>query len=308
MTQASLAPQADLTSLLVGKALAVKPLWALAKAQARRMMIGRAERLGIPWRETVAELSQRDWQPLWDQVYREGVDLPANYRASFHGYDAGHLCWQAAYEFEVASNAVHSSLYPEAGAHSDQVLRQGYHELLQQQFPQAPARILDLHSTVGLSSFRLEQAFPSATITGLNFSPYYLALAAYNAAQKGSAVDAWVHALPEATGLADGSFDLVSAFLLFHEMPQGTSRRIFREVRRLLPPGGCFAFMDMNPASGAYQTMPAFVMTLLKSTEPYMDAYFGLDLRQELLAAGFDAVQMQPCTPRHHAVIARVRV
>jgi hypothetical protein len=48
-------------------------------------------------------------------------------------------------------------------------------------------------------------------------------------------------------------------------------------------------------------------MTLLKSTEPYMDAYFGLDLRQELLAAGFDAVQMQPCTPRHHAVIAQVR-
>jgi len=215
MTPASLAPQADLTSRLVGKALAVKPVWALAKAQARRMMIGRAERLGIPWRETVADLSQRDWQPLWDQVYREGVDLPANYRASFHGYDAGHLCWEAAYEFEVASNAVHSSLYPEAGAHSDQVLRQGYHERLQQQFPQAPTRILDLHSTVGLSTFRLEQTFPTATITGLNFSPYYLTLAAYNAGQRGSTVKSWVHALPEATGFPDGSFDLVSAFLLF---------------------------------------------------------------------------------------------
>ena len=64
--------------------------------------------------------------------------------------------------------------------------------------------------------------------------------------------------------------------------------------------------MDMNPESGAYQTMPAFVMTLLKSTEPFMDAYFGLDLRQELLDAGFAAVQMEPCTPRHQAVIARV--
>ena len=307
MTPASLAPRTDLTSQLVGKALAVKPLWALAKAQARRMMIGRAERLWIPWRETVADLSQRDWQPLWDQVYREGVDLPANYRASFHGYDAGHLCWQAAYEFEVASNAVHSSLYPDAGAHSDQVLRQGYHERLQQQFPQAPTRILDLHSTVGLSTFRLEQTFPTATITGLNFSPYYLTLAAYNAGQRGSTVKSWVHALPEATGFPDGSFDLVSAFLLFHEMPQTTTRRIFREVRRLLPPGGCFALMDMNPESGAYQTMPAFVMTLLKSTEPFMDAYFNLDLRQELLEAGFDSVQLQPCTPRHRAVIAQVR-
>lgn len=306
MTQASTTPKADLTSQLVGRALAVKPVWALAKAQARRMMIGRAERLGIPWRETVAELSQRDWQPLWDQVHQPGIDLPPNYKASFHGYDDGHLCWEAAYEFEVASNAVHSSLYPEAGAHSDQKLRQGYHELLQKHFPQDPQRILDLHCTVGLSTFRLEQTFPAAQITGLNFSPYYLTLAAYNAQRQGSAVREWVHAVPEATGLASGSFDLVSAFLLFHEMPPVTTRRIFREVRRLVAPGGCFALMDMNPESGAYQSMPAFVMTLLKSTEPFMDAYFGLDLRHELLDAGFDEVEIQPCTPRHFGVIARV--
>ncbi|MEA5423340.1 class I SAM-dependent methyltransferase [Synechococcus sp. CCY9202] len=296
----------DLTSRLVGQALAVKPLWALAKGQARRMMIQRAERLGIPWRETVAELSQQDWQPLWQSIQRDDLAYPANYTASFHGYDAGHLCWEAAYEFEVASNAVHSSLYPEAGPASDRALREGYHAVLLSQLPQPPARILDLHATVGLSSFALEQAFPAAEVTGLDFSPHYLSLAAYNAARRGSKVTRWIHALPEATGLAERSADLVSAFLLFHEMPQGATRRIFREVRRLLGPGGSFALMDMNPASGAYKTMPAFVMTLLKSTEPYMDAYFALDLEQELREAGFDEVVSSVCSPRHRAMIARV--
>lgn len=306
MTAASAPSRPDLTSRLVSQALAVKPLWALAKGQARRMMIGRAERLGIPWRETVQELSGQNWQPLRDSLERKELAYPANYRASFHGYDAGHLCWEAAFEFEVASNAVHSSLYPEAGPHSDRALRQGYHECLQELLPQAPARILDLHATVGLSTFRLEETFPSARITGLDFSPHYLTLARYNAERRASAVQEWIHALPEDTGLPAGSFDLISAFLLFHEMPQGTTRRIFREVRRLLPAGGHFAFMDMNPESGAYQTMPAFVMTLLKSTEPFMDAYFALDVRQELVDAGFDVVEIRPCTPRHRAVLARV--
>ena len=94
------------------------------------MMIRRAERLGIPWSERVAALGQVEWQPHWQAVTDPSLAYPGNYRASFHGYDAGHLCWEAAFEFEVASNAVHSSLYPGAGAHSDGALRRGYHEVL----------------------------------------------------------------------------------------------------------------------------------------------------------------------------------
>ena len=291
---------------LIGGLLAVKPVWAVAKAQARRMMIGRAERLGIPWRDTVEELSGIDWQPRWRQVVNDSLAYPANYRASFHGYDAGHLCWEAAFEFEVASNAVHSSLYPGAGAHSDGALRRGYHEVLQAALARAPQRILDLHCTVGLSSFALHDAFPQAEITALDFSPHYLAVAQHHNELRSGGVSVWRHALPEATGLAPCGFDLVSAFLLFHEMPQDTSRRIFREARRLVAPGGAFALMDMNPHCGAYQTMPAAVMTLLRSTEPYMDQYFALDLEEELRQAGFDAVLIRPCSPRHRAVVATV--
>ena len=291
---------------MIRGALGVKPLWAVAKHQARRMMIQRAERLGIPWSARVAAYEQIDWAPLWQEVNDGSLAYPANYQASFHGYDAGHLCWQAAFEFEVASNAVHASLYPEAGSGSDQALRAGYHQALLAQLSQPPATVLDLHCTVGLSSFALGAAFPQAAVTALDFSPHYLALARYEAERRNVALSAWCHALPEATGLAAGSFDLVSAFLLLHEMPQSTTRRILREARRLVRPGGRFAVMDMDPACQAYQTMPAAVMTLLKSTEPFMDEYFALDLEAELRQAGFDVVTSTSCSPRHRLVLARV--
>ena len=295
-----------ISNSLIETALTIKPLWAVARFQARRMMIQRAERLGIPWNSTVKAYEQVDWSGLWQQLNNPDLSYPANYRASFHGYDAGHLCWQAAFEFEVASNAVHSSLFPEAGAASDQALRVGFHQVLQAELPQPPAEILDLHCTVGLSSLALRQLFPQAAITGLSFSPHYLAVACHEAQRRQAGINTWCHALPEATGLASGSFDLVSVFLLLHEMPQPTTRRILREARRLLRPGGCFAVMDINPACEAYQTMPAALMTLLKSTEPFMEQYFALDLEAELRNAGFDEVSSRACTPRHRALLARV--
>jgi ubiquinone/menaquinone biosynthesis C-methylase UbiE len=216
------------------------------------------------------------------------------------------MCWDAAFEFEVAANAVHSSLYPEAGAKGDAQLRQSYHDVLLAQLPQAPQTVLDLHCTVGLSTFTLQSCYPTAKLTGLDFSPYYITLAHHNGTEQSATIE-WVHALPEATGLGNQSFDLVSAFLLFHEIPQDPTRRIFREARRLVKTGGHFTFMDMNPRSQAYVTMAPHIMTLLKSTEPFMDQYFALDIEQELLDAGFDRVEIHPNSTRHRTVIASVQ-
>ncbi|MEB3227600.1 MAG: class I SAM-dependent methyltransferase [Synechocystis sp.] len=303
MTVATTSPS-PMTQVVNGL-LGIKPLWNVAKWQARNMMIKRAERLGIPWRETVKTYQAQDWENLWQAATNPELTYPDYYQASFHGYDQGHLCWEAAFEFEVAANAVHSSLFPEAGAKGDLQLRQSYHDVLLAQLPQAPQRILDLHCTVGLSSFTLQACYPNAQLTGLDFSPHYVTLATYNGQQQHQDID-WIHALPEATGLTDQSFDLVSAFLLFHEMPQDATRRIFREARRLVKTGGSFTLMDMNPRSQAYLTMPPYVMTLLKSTEPFMDQYFALDLEAELLAEGFDQVAIHPNSPRHRTAIATV--
>ena len=106
--------------------------------------------------------------------------------------------------------------------------------------------------------------------------------------------------------MPSATFDLVSACLVFHELPQTAAQKISIEARRLLRPGGYFAIMDMNPRSTRFQTMPPFVLTLLKSTEPYLDQYFTLDIQSALRAAGFTNPNITINSPRHRTIVTRV--
>jgi len=65
--------------------------------------------------------------------------------------------------------------------------------------------------------------------------------------------------------------------------------------------------MDMNPRSEVYAKMPPYILTLLKSTEPYLDEYFTLDIEQELVNAGFHQPVITPNSPRHRTVVAQVK-
>ena len=306
-----------LTSRLVNGVLAIKPLAKLAKNRARSMMIKRADSIGVPWMATVDALKQRDWQADLAAVQNPTLVYPDYYQTSFHAYEEGNLGWEPALEVEVAAYAVHARIWQEAGAEGDGRLRDSYHDYLKQQLPTAPTAIADLGCGVGMSTFALQATFPEAALTGVDLSPYFLAVAKYRTEQRASGqgdryqgTDAtasqpqWVHAAAEATGLPSASFDLVSTCLVFHELPQTAAIAIFAEARRLLRPGGHFALMDMNPQSEVYAKLPPYVLTLLKSTEPYLDQYFTLDIGQALSDAGFERPQLVACTPRHRAVVA----
>jgi ubiquinone/menaquinone biosynthesis C-methylase UbiE len=294
-----------LASRLVNGILAIKPLANLAKHQARQMMIKRAEKIGVPWTNEVKTLQARDWKDDLAQVENSQLAYPDYYLSSFHAYETGNLSWKAAFEVEPAAYAVHAKIWPEAQAQGDAKLRQSYHDIVQVQIPHAPETILDLGCGVGLSTFSLQALYPQAQVTGLDLSPYFLAVANYRTEQRQANIN-WVHAPGESTGLPDASFDLVSICLVCHELPQSATRQIFAEVRRVLRPGGHIAIMDMNPQSEAFKKMPPYILTLLKSTEPYLDQYFALDIEQALVAAGFQTPSITSNSPRHRTVIAQV--
>jgi ubiquinone/menaquinone biosynthesis C-methylase UbiE len=296
----------DFRSQMITGLLGFKPLAAVAKHQARQMMIKRAATIGIDWPKTVAELRQRDWQADLVAVQNPDLVYPDYYVRSFHAYEAGNLSWEAATEVEVAAHAVHARIWPESGASGDAQLRQSYHDILTATLPQPPQAILDIGCSVGMSTFAMQATYPQAQVTGLDLSPYFLAVAHYQAQQNKLPQITWVHAPGEATGLPDASVDLVSLFLICHELPQTITAAMFKEARRLLRPNGHLAMMDMNPQSPIYAQMPSYVLTLLKSTEPYLDDYFSLDLEATLMAAGFNTPQVTANSPRHRTVIAQV--
>jgi ubiquinone/menaquinone biosynthesis C-methylase UbiE len=294
-----------LASRLVNGILAIQPLANLAKHQARQMMIKRAERIGVPWTQEVETLQARDWKADLAQVENPQLSYPEYYLRPFHAYEGGDLSWKAAWELEVAARTVHAGIWQDAGAEGDAKLRQSYHDILKTQLPNQPQNILDLACGVGLSTFAMQEIYPHAKITGLDLSPYFLAVANYRAQQRQAKIN-WLHAQAESSGLPDASFDLVSIFLMCHELPQSATRQILTEMRRVLRPGGYLAIMDMNPKSEVYKKMPAYILTLLKSTEPYLDEYFALDIEQTIVEAGFQTPTMTNNTHRHRTIIAQV--
>jgi len=355
MTAAMNSQTADLslTSRLVNGLLSIKPLAKLAKHNARSMMIKRAATIGVYWWKEVEALRSRgsatpfspDWSMELEHVQNSSLTYPDYYVRSFHAYEEGNLGWEPAMEVEVAAHAVHARIWPDTGADGDAKLRQSFLEVLKAELPQAPQDILDVGCSVGMSTFALQSLYPQAQITGVDLSPYFLAIAQYRAAalsnqmnqspldnSVGHSVDnsnreektglytlhhltpstqspvpTWLHAAAESTGLPNASMDLVSAFLVFHELPQSAAVQILQEARRVLRPGGYVAVMDMNPQSEIYAKMPPYILTLLKSTEPYLDEYFALDIGQAMYDAGFERPTMTCNTPRHRTVIARAR-
>ncbi|MFH7027651.1 MAG: class I SAM-dependent methyltransferase [Heteroscytonema crispum UTEX LB 1556] len=295
-----------LASRLVNGILAIKPLYSLAKHQARQMMIKRAEKIGVPWTKEVEALKSHDWESELAKVQNSQLSYPEYYLCPFHAYDKGNLCWEAALEVEVAARAVHAGIWKGAGAQGDAKLRQSYHDILKAQISKEPQDILDLGCSVGLSTFALQAIYPQAKITGLDLSPYFLAVANYQAQQRNAKIN-WIHATAESTALPNASFDLISIFLVCHELTQSATREIFAKMRRLLRPGGHLTIMDMNPKSEIYKKMPPYILTLLKSTEPYLDEYFSLDIEQALIEAGFNAPTITSNSPRHRTIIAQVR-
>jgi SAM-dependent methyltransferase len=237
----------DRTALgrLIAAVLAVEPLRQLLFLQARRMMIRTAETRGIPWRQRREEL-RRQAEPLLEACTNPATQIPAYYRARFHAYQEGNLCWLADW--------------------------------------------LERHGHGGVR------------VSGLDLSPQMLAVARVRDA--GGRVHAWHHAAAEATGLAAASFDLITAQFLCHELPASATRAVLAEALRLLRPGGVLALVDQDPAAKAIRAMPPPLATLLKSTEPYLEDYFRLDLPAALSEAGFVGLRRVASDHRHRVLVA----
>ena len=300
---------------LINGALAIKPLANFAKDRARNMMIKRAESIGVYWLDEVAQLRSRGgdqpFNPVWEKEREEICDRNLTYPdyslTSFHAYEEGNLGWEPALEESVAAKAVHARLWPEGDAQGDLRLRQSHLDVLLEKLPTPPETIVDIGCSTGLSTRALQRAYPQATTVGVDLSDYFLTVAQYqaNAATDGLKTPQWIHAAAEKTGFADQSVDLVSASLLFHELPVSAALDVIHEGYRILRAGGHFTIMDMNPQSEVYKKMPGYVLTLLKSTEPYLDQYFALDLHQVLMDAGFAQPSQTINTSRHRVVIAQ---
>lgn len=295
------------------------------KVLAKQAMKGSAEGRGVSWDKHVQQLAKTaELQAIKEELEDRSLQYPDYYLKPFHAYSSGNLEWLAAYEVEPATYAMGIRTFKDQPEWTPQQcfveLRSRitgaimeYHS--KHSLP-LPAAILDVGCSTGISTRWLAQAFPgAAAVTGIDASPYFLAVAEWErrkaaaAAAAGAAQPAGLppityrHALVERSGLPAGSQQLVAFNFIIHECPQAAIRDFVSEAKRLLPAGGVVAFVDNNPKSKTIQNLPPAIFTLMKSTEPWSDEYYSFDLEAALREAGFRDVVTVETDHRHRAVM-----
>lgn len=301
----------DWLSRLVNGLIQTRPLYALMKQQARKVLIKTAEKNGVAWRQLAQELDTPEIKALADALTNPDVTYPDYYRVPFHAYDEGNLCWQAAFEAAPATYSMALRVWPKESLsweEAQQRLRNSFHQVLDAHGPGQVRDILDVGCSVGISTLALHRHYAkkqgdTVRTVGLDLSPYMLAVA--KTRDTSQEIEAWMHARAEATGLVSASFDLITLQFVTHELPRQATLDIFREALRLLRPGGAIALVDNNPKSPVIQNLPPVLFTLMKSTEPWSDDYYTFDLEQALEQVGFEPPVTVASDPRHRTIVAR---
>ncbi|KAI3440795.1 Methyltransf_11 domain-containing protein [Psidium guajava] len=302
-------------SRLVGAVISFKPIYSLLKLGARQVLISTAEKNDIPWREMTRQILESDVYKELESIQNPSLVFPDYYLSPFHAYDEGNLSWTAAAEAEPATKSMSIRAVPDARSADEatQVVRGNWLKAIETHHRQHSdgsmvRDIVDIGCSVGISTGYLADTFPSAKVTGLDLSPYFLSVAQFNERKRSQrAVPIqWIHANGEDTGLPSKSFDLVSISLMFHECPTRAITNVIKESSRLLRPGGTIAIMDQAPSSKVLQNLSPVLFTLLKSTEPFLDEYYLTDLEGTLREAGFMNVTDALTDSRHRTVTATV--
>jgi ubiquinone/menaquinone biosynthesis C-methylase UbiE len=226
---------------------------------------------GLLDKEQILELQARI---DWDRNLAPTDSYPDYYHTqNFHGIEGGYLTQTAAITYDPITQYVLPPYEP--------WVRQSLVMAVLAQ----PRRILDLGCGTGSTTLLLKQAFPYATVTGLDLSPYMLAVAQDKAQQANVAID-WKQGTAESTQLPSGSFDLVTASLLFHETPPVATQAILAESYRLLAPGGQILILDGNQ-----RTLRSLDWLNNVFEEPYIQAYADGNLDAWMGKTGFDNVK-----------------
>lgn len=300
----------DLLSQFVNLLIQTKPIYWLMKQQARQVIIKTAERNGIPWRKNYSQLAASQAPQLLPETTNSTIRYPDYYLVPFHAYSQGNLCWEAAFEAESATYAMALRVWPKEPmtwqAAQDR-LRGSFHRVLEEHGPKQVADILDIGCSIGLSTLTLHRYYknhqntPPRTV-GLDLSPYMLAVA--KTLDVNQEISEWMHEPAEKTSLPSQSFDLITLQFVTHELPHDATRAIFQEAFRLLRTGGYLALVDNNPQSPVIQNLPPVLFTLMKSTEPWSDEYYTLEMEAEIEAVGFKHKITVPSDPRHRTILA----
>lgn len=151
-------------------------------------------------------------------------------------------------------------------------------------------RILDLGCSIGQFTTALKDRFPDAEVTGIDVGLPMVRYAHKRALDMGREVT-FMQRLAEETGLPDAHFDIITAHIIFHEMPPEITKRVVAEAMRMLRPGGIFVVIDF-PTKQVVPPLSAWFFDFdhRDNGEPHSIPFIMCNFAQMLKDAGFEVV------------------
>lgn len=111
-----------------------------------------------------------------------------------------------------------------------------------------PVRMLDLGTTTGTNLLPYLDVFPGVEAHGIDVGAPVLRYAHAKAEALGKTVH-YSQQNAEQTDFPDEHFDLVVSSFFLHELSVESTKKIFKEIHRILKPGGLMAHMELPPSN-----------------------------------------------------------
>jgi len=148
-------------------------------------------------------------------------------------------------------------------------------------------RVMEVGCSIGQMACGLKKRFPDAEVWGTDIGAPMVRYAHWRTIQQD--LDVHYAQMPaEDLDFPDNHFDVVTAHLLFHEIPVPVIKRVLNEAKRVLRPGGVFGLWDFFSAknrSGGTNFMG--LMDACDNGEPYAPGFVTCDVEALMEQAGF---------------------
>ena len=156
-------------------------------------------------------------------------------------------------------------------------------------------RILDLGCSVGQSATAWKERCPGADVWGIDIAAPMVRYAHKRAVDMNLEIH-FAQMTSEKLEFPNAHFDVVYAYILFHEIPMPVIRRTVREACRVLRPGGVFTVCDFGrDGYRAGTPFSDYTMSFVinGNGEPYARDFCEMDFTAELKQAGFqEAIEL----------------
>ncbi len=212
-----------------------------------------------------------------------------------------------------SSYQAHDARFMESVAGSTTALPRIFVDFVLPQLPalaeqlESSGRLLDLGCGGGWAVVQLAERFPALSCTGLDIEPYSVELARRLIGERGLA--SRCEARVGSAELAEPeTYDVVTSFLVVHEIDPPLKKKAFADVARALRPGGAFLIFDeaYPEDDEALRQMPQRFAALAQWYELTLGNR--VNTRSELLQlcqqAGFEVID-ETGFSRFHIIVAR---